>query len=169
MIRVHYVVSDVRYSTCTLTHTPNPGLTCNDTSYTYTTNTSLEIKVSQFDIAVLLPCRYLNFSLFTTTKEFPRRYHNHTVHRIVAMNPGLPGGAALIPPNGAPPPLIPQAEDPQDQLLERLSNNLADAHNRAIDLANTRGPRVVETLAEEWMRQIKSLFEWVNAFRLPET
>ena len=85
------------------------------------------------------------------------------------MIPGPLGGAALIPPNEPPPQPIVQAEDPQDQLLEQLSDHLAAAHNAAIDLTDTRGPRVAVPLAEEWMNQIKSLFEWVNAFRLPET
>jgi hypothetical protein len=106
--------------------------------------------------------------VFAIVAKFSLTKDHHTVHRIVNMNRNHPGSAALIPPNGAPPQPMVQAKDPQDQLLEMLSNNLADAYNRAIHSTIARGPRVREDLAKEWMRQVKSLFDWVNAFQLLE-
>lgn len=85
------------------------------------------------------------------------------------MFPGFPSGEYGVPYNGIQQQPIIQADRLQDQLLEQLSDYLAAAHNVTIDLTNTHGSRIVVDLAHEWMKQIKSVLDWFNAIRLPDT
>ena len=85
------------------------------------------------------------------------------------MFPGFPNGGFGAPYNWVPQQPIVQADRHQDQLLEQLSDHLAAAHNVTLDLRNTHGSHVAVNVVDEWIKQIGSVFDWVNAFRLPDT